>query len=315
MNKTKHKSNPKLIALYVLVALATGLYIWFVVNSPVNGLTEAQRSYASSIKYTRLVLIPGYVITWVAGVVAISNLTRYVSLIKGASENAGLKRVLQGLSVLTIGIIAWPSFSAVRATIPHNPEMIRILTYVFNYMMIVPTLAGFYLIYKGSQSLLGGLRIHDRIKPSQFLWFAGLLVVAPLYIWLIFTNPIRNLSPAPGIPSTFYLPDGLIVATIVCPAFLSWIFGILATIRLGIFKDKAPGVIYKKALPPFYYGLAIVIVGELLLQAIVGAGTGKLFQLGVPAVIIVVNTFNAAIAAGFVLIARATHKLAKIETI
>ncbi|HVE80954.1 MAG TPA: hypothetical protein VNA68_02325 [Candidatus Dormibacteraeota bacterium] len=301
--------------LYVLAVFAAIVYLGFVWQTPIATTSEELRIYTTKIKFVRFVLSFGYIISWFAAAYAVMHLARYCKLIHKSPESRGFSQLLSGLLVITLGMLAWPPMTAVRALFTSNPDLIQVLTYFFNYLMIIPPLVGFYLIYRGTSKILEAVKVENRFRIQSVWWFLALALFAVLYLWLLFINPQRNVSPAPGVPATFYLPDPLIIATIVLPAFTSWILGILAIVKINNFKDQAPGLIYKSALPAFSGGLAAVIIGSAALQAVVSVGTNKLFQLGAVPLVLTIYTFAGMLALGFMLLAKATKRLSRIEEI
>lgn len=310
-NKISKKYGP---LFFIFIGTAAIVYLFFVLSAPIATSSPALQAYTTKIKFVRLVLSVGYIIFWFCGAYAITKLETYNNLIKGHTESDAFKKIYQGLVILTAGMVLWPVVSSSRATVLQNPDLVRGLTMLFNYTMILPTLMGFYLINKGSKKLLAVVDIKKTERFSNLLPGLVLFLALPIYLWLIFTNPQRSVTSA-GVPSTFYLPDYLILLTIVLPAMASWVLGLLAVVKLRLFQTKAPGLVYKRSLPALYHGLAGVILGSLFLQGIVSLGTNRLLGLSHVLLVLTVYTFAGMLAIGYFLIARGTKSLTKIETI
>lgn len=301
--------------LLMLVIIAAAAYLWFVLKAPIVTTSETLRAYTTRAKYVRLALSVGYVVGWLAAAYAVAYLLKYYRLIKREPEGRGFGQIWLGLLIFMLGSLIWPPITAARALVISNPSFVQTLSMLLNYLIIVPALVAFYLIYRGTSQILLAIKIGPRLRTRHLWWFGGLVLFTPLYLWFIFSNPIRGIPPAPGVPSTYYLSDLWIVLTIVIPAFATWTFSILAIINLNIFKNRAPGVIYKRALPAFNWGLVATVLGLMLLQCVASAGSNKILALGLWASIAAVYTSNAALATGFLLMAKSTKQLTRIEEI
>lgn len=302
------------VLLFCLATVAAVLYLWFVLKGPIITSTEALREYTTKIKFVRLALSFGYIVSWIAAAYAVGKLWNYQKLLKSGKDHQGFQKIFIGLLIIFIGSLLWPPLTAVRILVLSNAPALKLLTFVFNFSMIYPTVIGFYFIYKGSKNLLEAVKVRSNYSFSLFKWFLPVLAL-PVYLWMLFNNPQRSVSTAPGVPSTFYLPDPLIAILIVLPVVGAWILGIISIVNLNTFRKRSPGLIYRVSLPSLYFGITCVIFGSALLQAVVSVGSNKLLQLGYVALVLTIYTFAGMLATGFLLIARSMKRLTQIENI
>lgn len=301
--------------LFSLATVAAVLYLWFVLKGPIITSTEALREYTTKIKFARLALSFGYIVSWFAAAYAVGKLANHQKLLKSGKVHQGFQKIFIGLLIIFLGGLLWPPLTAVRILVLSNAPVLKLLTFIFNFSMIYPTLMGFYFIYKGSKNLLEAVKIRSNYSLSLFKWFSPVLIALPVYLWMLFNNPQRSVPTAPGVPSTFYLPDPLIALFIVLPVVSTWVLGIITIVNLNTFRKRSSGLIYRVSLPSLYFGITCVIFGSALLQAVVSVGSNKLLQLGYVTLVLTIYTFVGMLATGFLLIARSMRRLTQIENI
>src|SRR4051812_22837765 len=98
-----------------------------------------------------------------------------------------------------------------------------------NYVTVILYLLALLYILRASRKL------NASIKPGGWYYKSVRSVVVPIvtvisavYVWLVFRNPFRTVSSDPLVRPTYFLPDWLIVLTIVAPYIFIWLCGSLA---------------------------------------------------------------------------------------
>jgi hypothetical protein len=132
-----------------LFVVASAIFIWHFINTadelaPQNGIPH----FVSSIK----VLIPTYVIPlvlmWAIGFAACINVANYSFFTKGAIYKNLFKNLYKGITLVYIGTFL------TQLLILSNLNLNKFSFYlVLVYGLLILGVAGFLMIYKGSQSL------------------------------------------------------------------------------------------------------------------------------------------------------------------
>lgn len=271
------------------------------------------------ITHTQLILIRisvllAYLITWMAAAYALTRLWRYSRTIKKSKEARGFSLLALGIAILLGALLLATLISSINSRISGGGSPSQVLTMITNYLYVFPFLAAFWCLWLGSRFFIDSVKA----KPSVFLMTVlGVILLAFMYLWLnlIFTNPLRNASPAPNIPSTYYLGDSMIVFSIVMPCFVGWALGIAAALNLRCYGQKVQGKIYRSSISALVWGFWAVIVGSVFLEGLQALGNIRLIKLGLAKLLILIYVFLALQLIGYLYIALGAKRLAKIETV
>jgi hypothetical protein len=180
---------------------------------------------------------------------------------------------------------------------------------VRNYLVVVLILAAMFLIAKGAQGLYSTLKRQQQLSTEQFSLYGiiGPVLLACVYTWLVVAQGYKTEGGEP-----YYLPEGLIVTTIVIPYVLAWCLGIRAAIHLSAYRIGVKGVIYKRAISSIAIGLAVIILDSMLIQGITSL-SGILSRFNLTPVLVLVYLLVALYVVGYGLLARGAKKLKQIE--
>jgi hypothetical protein len=143
---------------------------------------------------------------------------------------------------------------------------------------------------------------------------AGVFIgaLALIYAWAIFHNQFRTFSSDPLIKPTYFLHDWLIVATVLLPYLIIWLWGTWAVIEAYAFARQVPGVIYQKAFLSVTRGLTVTVLFLIGLQFL-SQSTTVFGHAGLKTVLALVYLLLLALATGYVFLARGARQLTSIE--
>jgi hypothetical protein len=188
------------------------------------------------------------------------------------------------------------------------------LTILRNYATLLMYLTAIWLINKGSQELLN---VTKRRKDANRFGGAFTMLtsfLAVLYTYLIFQNPNRQVPAGKALRATYYLPDWLILTTIILPYLYMWMLGFQAVLNLYIYMRSVKGVLYKQMLGNLAKGIGGIILILIILQLLVNfASLFTSFSLG--PLLLVVYLLVAGIGAGYMYVAAGAKRLQKIEEV
>ncbi len=112
--------------------------------------------------------------------------------------------------------------------------------------------------------------------------------------------------------ASYYLPDWLIITTIVIPRLILWFWGIKAVEDIYMYRKKIKGKIYKVALQNVARGIAAVVVATILLRCFQSLSS-PIGELSLALIILLIYLLLIAIGIGYVLIYKGAKQLQKIE--
>jgi hypothetical protein len=177
-----------------------------------------------------------------------------------------------------------------------------------NYMGIFFPLLSFFLMF------LGSVQIARHIQPKVTRLAKATTVLLPValfsvfYLFMIFTNPIRQISSDPTVPATYFLSDGMIVSTIVLPVIVTWLLGLLLVVNLEHYSHFSK-TINRPALVSFYNGIIIIVAITILSQVLSSLGSNRFSHLSLGVLLILVYALLGLVTFGFGLIAHGARKL------
>ncbi len=260
------------------------------------------------------VLLPSLFI-WLTALYAVLRFRRYAKLIGDSPEAAGFKRVSDGLVMLLSALVVPGLVSIAAQYYPDSFVMQKTISITRNYLTIAFYLAAFWSLLEASrnwQQSIGDGNKENKGMRTAVLMAVGVLAV--VYVWAVFHNSIRTVSNDPLIKPTYYLPDWLIVLTVIFPYMVIWIWGSLTVVNIRGLIQQVRGSVYRKAFSFITYGL-ITIVGLLIgLQFLTQAGT-VLGRASLGFVLLVIYALLIIIAVGYLFLAKGAKQLSAIEEI
>lgn len=303
----------KLNRTYILLGFLTVIYIALTVWLPTNADTLARYNLsAGQARNLRLAIVLPYVIIWFFAFLGFVKLKSYSRIINKSRNGKALSIIANGLFVLAIGLpinaIFGRLISYVEDVYPHFMATSNI---VGNYLDIAIGLIGMGLIYKGAQRLTSTVDSNVKTEPSYLVMIA-LALIGTSYAYLTFTNPNRQFPPEVGGHAAYYLPDYLLLFTVVLPFIVTWYKGLHGAYYISVYRKRVVGIVYKKALGYLATGIIFVVLSRIMMRYLTSLNTiAESWALHY--ILTVVYCLLIVIAVGFGLIALGSNKLKKIE--
>ena len=307
--------NARKFSAYVATVLAWSVYFTATLLAPKQTGSNPWGISALGLLLLQLSIALPYLLTWLAGCYGVLTLRTAVRTMPDKEDARAFARIADGVLVLFLGLVVTSFLSAAKSYLRDDLQATAVLTILTNYAYIIAPLVGFSFIYVGSGHLRRGTSAADLPRGWGSLGALILASFSALYVWLIYTNPTRQFSTDPGVQATYYLPDALIVATIVLPFLAACTIGLLAVLRLARYYRGVSGYLYKRSTLHFINGLLFVIFGSVLLQALQSLGSGRLLGVGLGPLLLIIYVFLIAQGLGFVFVALGAKQLSAIERV
>lgn len=306
------KSTP----VYISVLGFWSVYLYLTMSAPFDASNRLHMT-KEAIDLLRLSFALPYLLIWLAAAYSFIRIKRYAVTIQPSREASSFHKIANGIILLLGSLILASTSSAAKNYFVDFTDLRPLLTIFTNYAYVVPYLFAFILLFRGVKELISQQGNGKMPFHNYFLY--GIPLILFVYIWLelIFTNPSRVIPPAVDVSkfATYYLPDSLLVLTIVIPSIITWVLGLLTIIKLRLYYLKVKGVLYKLAFSSIVQGLIGVTLGSVFLQALLSLGPQRLINLGLEYILFLIYVFLFLQALGFFLIARGANKLTKIEAV
>jgi hypothetical protein len=169
--------------------------------------------------------------------------------------------------------------------------------------------AAFILIARSGEALYGLVR--SKLKPTvQKIWVLLFITISTLYSFYLVIRPVHD-SPASRV---YFLPDWLLLVTIVIPYLYIWYLGLNASYCIYVYQRKITGKLYKSALRLVSAGISLVIVSSIITRTITSL-SAKLTTLHLTPLLYIIYGLLIIDGAGFVLLAAGARRLRRIEEV
>jgi len=207
-----------------------------------------------------------------------------------------------GFLLLLLGTITTTILGAVQSLLVFSsPSFLPILTILINYLYTFLPLGAFLCMYQGLKKSEQPDTFPTKQSDGAMIQSILTVVVIGLaYIPLILSNPNRQIAFSVDSPASYYLPDFLIIITLVLPILVGWALGIVVALKLNrmflAFDLPHAGT--------FVNGIFLVIFSSMILQAILSLGTARLYEFGLGIILILIYILIFFQTAGYVLTAR-----------
>lgn len=305
-------SNNKQRLYYGLALSASLIYLGLIFFAPRPTNNNFNFSQLQIILLQVTIVIP-YVATWWFAAYGLSKLERYIALAKDKNDTVIrlLGSVRSGLFWIIISTMLVAVIGGIRSYFATNTDILPFFTIVTNYLYVFPQLIGFFLIYRGVYQLQTSQEMSEHRHSSHFLTTIVVLFVACIYVYLLATNPTRQFSADPAIPATYYLPDVLILFTIILPILASWWLGFSAAFTMSDLIPYLTRAELFKGLTRIVYGIWSIIFTSILIQALLSLGGTRLYGLGISVILLILYIFVILQGIGYLFIALGSKALQK----
>lgn len=302
----RHRLTSGLFILLSLIYLASAVF-----TKPAEATLEKYSISASQAILLGLTIALPYVIIWFIALVGYLRFKSYTDGIRGSRDGEAFSVMAKGLFLLSI----WLPLSAVLSVAAthlyrDNPSYTPTLVIMLNYINLAIIIPAFYLINTGSKKLLKLVKTAASAVPQKYMILY--IAFSALYVWLTLEDSARWAPTDSVRVASYYLPDWLIVTTIVIPRLIMWFLGIQAVHYLYVYRKKVKGKIYKVALAGLARGIGAVVVATILLRCFQSLSS-PIGNLSLAVLLLVIYLLLIALGIGYLIIARGAKKLQKIE--
>lgn len=302
--------------IVIIFSVFAGIYVLLTVFMPVNN--DAASRYhlsAAEVKALSLTVIVPYILIWSAAAYGYWRLRVYADNIRKSNDGQALESIADGLLLLAL----WLPISAILSTgsrrlYEDNPNLIEPLVITTNYINIFIAFLAFYLIYKGASKLPNVLKQFNVGLNRQMIFWPLYTVIGAVFVYFTLKNPARQHPTEQVDIATYYLPDWLLVATIVIPSLAILYFGFRAVAHMLNYARKTPGIIYKNALRSIAAGIYVAVVSMIALRML-SSFTPWFQEQNLKIILGILYLLLIFIGAGYLFIARGARKMQKIEEV
>ncbi len=288
----------------------TAVYVGFAVFAPIDPtiLQKYHISEARALMLTLTVVVP-IVMIWLVALYGLVRFKEYTEVIQEGKEGLAFRDISNGLLYLAFslpigGVIgSFVSYLALR-----HPHLIEEVTIVRNYArMIVPGI-GLILLARGASGLT---RLLKKSKQNELPHYSLLwaIILTSFFSWLITAK-----AGSTGGNIIYFLPNWLILLTLVVPYTYTWCRGLFGVFHLLQYRKNVKGVVYKKSLNLLAMGVSMIIILSVLTQLITTL-SARLNRLNLTPLLLIVYVLVALNALGYGWVARGARKLKQIEEV
>lgn len=300
---------------YLLFALLAVVYLGLVIFLPANAttLTRYNLSAAHARNLNLGVALP-YIVIWFVAFFGYIKLKNYSQIIIKSVDGKALSRISDGLLVLAIGLPVSAILSRILGYIGRSQaHLLPTTTIASIYIDLLIGLLATTIIFIGAKHLVDTVNNKIKTEPSYAVMISLALVGTP-FIYLTLTNPVRQFPSEELGRAAYYLPDALIVITVILPLLVAWYMGLTAVYYILAYRKYVKGVIYRSALGFLASGLVFIILARIAIRYLTSLNT-VISQWSLNYLLIAVYILLVLIAIGFMLIAKGTKKLKMIEEV
>jgi hypothetical protein len=295
---------------YWILGLASVVYTAITLLEPI---TRTERTYTLSpwaVHSLELTIVLPLIAVWFIALWGSLRFRAYALSIQESADGRALKTLATGLVVLVSGLVLTSLLQSLngRMAVWGHAKVWAIFS---EYTAIVVALVALGLIVRGAWQLARLVQFR-RLPLVQVVAVLVLAVIGIAYVLLLVHDPYRTATPNPALHSSYYLPDWLLLLSVVVPYLVVWYCGLLAVGCLRLYQAYSSGIIYRHALSRLSSGLLAVITASILIQ-ILGAVSPSLVHLGLKDLLLVVYLLVIVYAVGHVVVAIGARSLAKIE--
>jgi hypothetical protein len=292
---------------YGVIVAVWGLYLYVTLSAPQSS-NQFNLSRLQIVLLQLTITVP-YLVAWLAAARGALLLRGHAKKLADGVMRQGFSFVATGLWWLFASLFLPTLISALRTALRAYPtlsaELTAPLIIASNYVNIVLPLIGFWFLYHGARRIAtpapSASKQTSWDKSNPIIVGVFLAIVAPLYVYLVFTNPVRTVSTDPAIVATYHLPDILIVLTIVIPALVSWGLGMSASLALSGFIPQGSQLLKRYALQTFTRGVWLIIAASMLLQMLVSVGSQRFAGIGLGSILLILYVFIGLQVLGYIL--------------
>jgi hypothetical protein len=301
---TKQKQTIGSWIFPALTIVTAVVYAYFSFNTPTTAANERFGLVGLKLLLIQITFIIPYVTTWVIGAFAASNLKRRANYTTDPLTKLGYQYFSTGITFLVIGTMIAQIVALPRSFYPDDVSVITLITIVTNYINVFFPLIGFAYFFIGAKQFFPSLKIKSDIRITSTVIVT---LLGSIYTLLVFTNSTRQIALTPDTAPTYYIPDILIILTIVIPILITWFFGFNAALTMGETPDTDS--LEQKGFSQLTSGIWLIVFSSIILQGIVSLGSERFLTLGIGLTLLLIYFFLFVICTGYFLVASGSRKL------
>lgn len=298
--------------IFILAALIIA-YAAVILLLPAHAnITNRFNLSTLQLNLLKLTVIIPIALIWSAAFYGSVLLSTYAQTIGAAKEGMAYKKMALGLQILAIGSpLISISSNLLRFWSTKNPDALASSHILTHYLQLAVAAASFYYIYRGSH-MLKRLTKQDPGPLVHIVIGSSLAVLTGIFCFITLNRAGANVMVASGA-SVYYLPEWLIVASIIIPYAYVWHWGAKAAAYVHFYRLKVAGLIYRNAFNLLASGIGIVVLSSILTQYFTALGATT--SLPLQSLLVVVYVLLSIMATGYILIATGSKRLKKIEEV
>jgi hypothetical protein len=298
--------------LFAFLAI-TYISLIFILPPDANAL-ERYGLTSSQVRTLGLTVAVPYTFIWFLAFFGSAKISNYAKLIRQSADGKALLRISNGLLVLAVGLPTSAILGNLLSYIGRTyPQWTPLSVITSTYIDIAIGIIAMTIIYQGSCSLASLVNRKASTQPSHIVTIA-LVLIGTSFIGLTLNNEARQFPTSEVPRAAYYLPDLLIVATVVAPLLYAWYKGLQAAYCIEVYRRHVKGRIYKSALGYLASGIVFIILARIALRYLVSLNT-ILHTWALQYLLIVLYCFLVLIGVGFWLVARGAKKLKQLEEV
>lgn len=304
---------------WILVGSFVGLAILylalaFIIPPDAQALSKYHLSVGGAKILSLTILLP-YVAIWFVALYGSMKFKSYADKITNTQDGTACAILANGLLLLAYSMPISAVVTNINQYISNRlPEYWPTATIINNYTNLVFALGAFYIIYRGAKRLGLVLKNYVSETTSSDVLSLIFIVTSVAYSYLTLTNPARQHATASVKHAAYYLPDWLLLTTIVIPYVALLFFGLSAVWFMRLYSARVPGVLYKQALRYVVIGIFTALISLIALRMLASM-TSWFEKQALKSILSILYLLLIFIGLGYLWIAKGARKLAKIEEV
>jgi hypothetical protein len=296
-----------------LFLLLTAVYVLLVMLLPTDPATLARYHITQGqARLLNLTVVLPLAAIWYLALNGFVRFWQYSKIIRNTNEGWSFTMLAYGLMILAFSLPLNAIVSAIFNYVSiHNTNFLPTATILRNYITLVLAIISFGLLARGAVLLVISHKEKIRYKPVMPLFMAPVMIIlTSVFTWLVVANQ-HELSNG---QNSYYLPNWLVILTIVIPYLAAWVAGILSIYYIYIYHQKVKGAVYKQAFSELAKGLAMVTFISVFVQLLVTI-TEQINRLKLTPILLLIYLLVILYAVGFWFIAHGAKKLQTFEEV
>ncbi len=220
--KNVTKFIPLVFIALALVYLAQSIFI----RPDVAVLHKYHITQGKAIFLTLAIALP-YIVIWFIALFGYLRLAGYTALIRDSKDGKAFVAISNGILALTLWLPINTILTGIARYVNNtHPSATAITVQTINYINLVLLFTGFLMINNGAQKLLKVIKARN-YSYRQIAANSVFIISLVLYIYLVLNDPARQFPNGDVHLATYYLPDWLIISTLVIPRLIMWFSAIV----------------------------------------------------------------------------------------